>query len=435
MSFPSPVRYWLAGGAVVLLVLLQFSISSHRPRAGEGLLHHVFMGARASEGWQPLGGTWEVTDTGIRDDSDDRGAKLINDVPPRSDVSIEGNIMLQSLSGYASDAGFLLRTNSEEEGVYAYYGYYALLHRVKDHPAMFIIGRAGQGPHDLAVGEIPSGLKTQIWYHVKFMAVGCRLVATLQPLDNAQQAQAVEARDPDCIASGRAGLTSSHAGGEWRDVRIEPATVLDLQKAQTPVNTMSSPDHAAPLLSSNAQEPASVDPEPAFHPHPEQAGTISKASLWALIHPQKLTITGQVNLLSPQIIVQDATGGIVIHTATRAPLKIGDEVSVTGDASTDGDRPVLQNASVHVLWQGQPVPATSVTASRLATAEYDGQYVEIEGTLTRRQVFSRAVARKWSLDVARSSKPFHSSDWNCRIMIPCSPANSICFSICVTTRR
>ena len=344
--------------------------------------------------WRSFGGTWDITDAGIRDDSEDRGAKLISYRPPLKDATIEGNIMLRSFSGYASDAGFLLRTNREEEGVYAYYGYYAMLHRVKDHPAVFAIGRAGQGPEYLAVTQLPSELNTGVWYHMKFSAVGCKFAAALWSLDDSRKAELLQAGDPNCITEGRAGLTSSHAGGEWRDVAIRSAKRSDLPAPQSPFS-VSPPAAAVGVVTSDPQESA-------IRPEPEQVESIGKATLWALIAPRVVTVTGQVNLLYPEIVIQDPSGGITIHTATYGMLKIGDEVSVTGFASATAGGPALNNASVHVLWEGQPGPANSVTASRLATAEYDGEYVEIEGTLIGRQVLSDDLVRlKFSAEPQR----------------------------------
>ena len=379
---------WSAGCACALLLTLLLApagLAGLLKSSMSGLFHRH--GRRSAVGmeWRSFGGTWDITSNGIRDDSEDRGAKLISTRPPQKDVTIEGNIMLRSISGYASDAGFLLRTDREEEGVYGYYGYYAVLHRVKDHPALFAIGRAGQGPTNLAVAQIASGLKTQTWYHLKFSAVGCSFAATLWSLDDPRQSELVQASDRDCIAEGRVGLTSSHAGGEWRDIAIGPAKSHDL-------TTPPGPEWTPPAASGGQVASDAVKAEIPKN-EPEHVDSISKATLWALIDPRVVTVTGQVNLLYPEIVIQDPSGGIAIHTASRASLKIGDEVSATGRASVADGNPSLNSAYVHVLWEGQPGPANSVTASRLATAEYDGEYVEIEGNLIGRQALQGDLVR------------------------------------------
>ena len=380
---------WSAGCACALLLVLLLAPIGRARLSGSSMIslfqRHRASGAAVGTEWRSFGGTWDITSNGIRDDSEDRGAKLISTRPPRKDVTIEGNIMLRSISGYASDAGFLLRTDREEEGVYGYYGYYAVLHRVKDHPALFAIGRAGQGPANLAVAQIASGLKTQTWYHLKFSAVGCNFAASLWSLDDPRQSEHVQASDRSCIAEGRVGLTSSHAGGEWREIAIRPARGDDLTSSPGP--ELSRPTATG---EGGASNPLNAE---VSQKEPEEVESISKATLWALIAPRVVTVTGQVNLLYPEIVVQDPSGGIAIRTANLGILKIGDEVSVTGLASAADGRPSLNNASVHVLWEGQPGSANSVTASRLATAEYDGEYVEIEGKLTGRQVLSDDLVR------------------------------------------
>lgn len=383
---------WAVGCTCVLLLLMLLSAS--RPlrsvrSAVVSLFHELHATGSASDmDWRSFGGTWEVTDTGIRDDSEDRGSKLISYRPEKKDMTIEGNITLRSVFGYASDAGFLLRTNREEEGVYAYHGYYAMLHQVKGHPAAFILGRAGQGPEYLAIAELPSVLKTQTWYHLKFSVVGCKLAATLRSMGDQSEPEILQATDPDCIPAGRAGLTSSHAGGEWRDVAIRPATTKDLPTRKPVITALPASATGRP-----AATLSQVVTGPVFRLDPGQVESINKAALWALIAPHVLSVTGQVNLIAPELVIQDASGGIVVHAATHTQLKIGDEVNVTGLASTLGDRPSINDASVHVLWEGQPGPANSVTASRLATAAYEGQYVEIEGTLIGRQVLSDEIVR------------------------------------------
>ena len=278
---------WSAGCACALLLVLLLAPMGRARLSGPSMIslfqRHRAGGAAVGTEWRSFGGTWDITSNGIRDDSEDRGAKLISTRPPRKDVTIEGNIMLRSISGYASDAGFLLRTDREEEGVYGYYGYYAVLHRVKDHPALFAIERAGQGPANLAVAQIASGLKTQTWYHLKFSAVGCNFAATLWSLDDPRQSEHVQASDRSCITEGRVGLTSSHAGGEWRGIAIRSARGDDLTSSPGP--ELSSPTATGEGGASNPLNAEDSQKEP------EQVESISKATLWALIAPRVVTVT------------------------------------------------------------------------------------------------------------------------------------------------
>lgn len=354
----------------VLIVVLGKNLLQRE--ATRGLPYRETVAKRITNDWHSFGGTWEITNTAIRDDSDERGSKLITGSSQWSDYSIEGNIMLRGISGYASDVGFLLRTSNEEEGVYAYNGYFAILHRTKDGGALFMIARVGQGPGTLAQSKFPSDLETHAWYHVKFLAVGCRLAASAQLIETASKPIVIEATDPDCFEHGHAGLTSSHAGGEWRDILIQSANMQSLAAMRALPSMPQSQLQSLPVsATTDSSNPSSAQQTPMM--------PISSALLKSLIVPQKASITGQVTLTSPVVVVQDPSGGIPLRLVTETPLKIGDEVSATGDLSADGLSPVMNNAVVHVLWEGSPISALSVTASRLATGAYDGEYIEVEG--------------------------------------------------------
>jgi hypothetical protein len=61
-----------------------------------------------------FGGTWELLDATMRNDSDERGAKLVTESAHLVDYSIEADVMLLRMGG---DAGLLLRSSDEEQGV------------------------------------------------------------------------------------------------------------------------------------------------------------------------------------------------------------------------------------------------------------------------------------------------------------------------------
>jgi hypothetical protein len=66
-----------------------------------------------------FGGTWELLDATMRNDSDERGAKLVTESAHLVDYSIEADVMLLRMGG---DAGLLLRSSDEEQGVAAIAG-------------------------------------------------------------------------------------------------------------------------------------------------------------------------------------------------------------------------------------------------------------------------------------------------------------------------
>src|SRR3984957_13916487 len=69
--------------------------------------------------WQAFGGTWGAVNGSMRNDSDERGAKLLTGSTHWQDYSIEGDVMLLG----PGDAGFLVRSSYEEEAVNTFLPY------------------------------------------------------------------------------------------------------------------------------------------------------------------------------------------------------------------------------------------------------------------------------------------------------------------------
>src|SRR2546421_1646714 len=97
-----------------------------------------FSTGRADE-WQAFGGTWEVVRGEMRNDSDERGAKLITGSTKWNNYVVEADVMLLGADG---DAGLTLRSSNEEEGVDSYTGYYFGL---RTRGNALVIGRAEHG--------------------------------------------------------------------------------------------------------------------------------------------------------------------------------------------------------------------------------------------------------------------------------------------------
>ena len=104
-----------------------------------GLPYHDSFADSKAEEWHAFGGTWEVVNGSMRNDSDERGAKLLTGSTRWQNYSIEADVMLLGLGG---DAGLIVRSSDEEEGVDAYNGYYAGLRTIDNSLAL---GRAGYG--------------------------------------------------------------------------------------------------------------------------------------------------------------------------------------------------------------------------------------------------------------------------------------------------
>lgn len=130
-----PVRLLL--GLLVALSLLGLDVYLHLPN--RGLPYRDSFGNGAANEWMAFGGTWELMNGVMRNDSDERGAKLMTGSPSWHNYSIEADV---SLLGANGDAGLMIRSSDEEEGVNAYSGYYA---GVRTADNTLVIGRAEHG--------------------------------------------------------------------------------------------------------------------------------------------------------------------------------------------------------------------------------------------------------------------------------------------------
>ncbi len=327
--------------------------------------------------WQAFGGTWQYADGIMRNNSDERGAKLLTGPAHLSDYSVEADVLLL---GQYGDAGLIIRASDEEEGVDAYHGYMAGL---RDLDNTLILGRADYGWREYIAKVIVPRVYAQQWYHVRLLAVGCDFAVRARAANGTSTAAAIE--DPDCIRSGRFGLKSYNTGAEWRNVEIRPASHDDL---------VAMIGNVRPPLAVPDQFPAGLQPAPYdryFEPIERavlenrtdvRAQPISSLRLLSPNATTPVTVEGAVTLTSPLLFVQDSTGGLAIPTShPHAPLQIGDEVEARGGAKLNDFSSQLHNADVRLLWSHNPVPPVAVTASQAATGSFDAQFVEIDGRL------------------------------------------------------
>ena len=101
--------------------------------------------------------------------------------------------------------------------------------------------------------------------------------------------------------------------------------------------------------------------------------------------PAEATIRGVVILNSPLLFVQDSTGGVYVRLRQPLPLKVGDEVEVTGKVTPNGFSAVFDDASVRLLWEGIPVAPVSVTAFQASTGKFAATFIEVQGRLVAKQ--------------------------------------------------
>jgi signal transduction histidine kinase len=350
-----------------------------------------FSSGRTGE-WRAYAGNWETHEGAIRNLSEEGGAKLITGSSEWTDYSVEADMMLLGQSG---DAGLIVRSSDEEDGIDSYSGYYAGLRLHNE----LVIGRADHGWMEYRAAPILAPLRAFKWYHLKVVAVGCDVAAVASDPETGQSTIAA-LREKDCARKGRIGLRSYFAGGTWRRIRVARATRADILAIEQGTQVVDSPE----AMQTEAGYSAMVGsirhesvPTPAavvgrYAASQLQTPPIKSLRLLSELHPLSVTVRGNVVLTSPMLYIEDTTGGLAVDDVHGASLKLGDEVQATGIIEPRGFGTLLRQASVSLQWSREPAPPLSVTAAQAATGAFDGMYIEIEGSLdAKAEIASQSV--------------------------------------------
>lgn len=401
MTLSPSLRQRVLIGSLLVLVLAAslVGLRAYLRSPKRGLPYRDSFARGKADEWMALGGTWELGNGVMRNDSDERGAKLLTGSPYWHDYSIEADVFLLGISG---DAGLVIRSGNEEEGVNSYSGYYAGIRTLDD---TLVLGRAEHGWMEVnKKSQTLDGIRPFQWYHLKLLAFGCQIVASATAPSRAVPTT-LSINDPDCIASGRVGLRSYSSGGIWRNVVVRPASHQDLL------------DILQPAAGQQGSELKNKYPEASEFPEPQSpmghekavarsngsAQSIESLRLTSFAKPETATIRGVVVLISPLLFVQDSTGGVYVPQPTAPPLKVGDEVEVKGEVHPGDFSSTLQHATVKVLWARAPVPPVSVTASQASTGKYDATFIELHGRLASKE---RGSDNSLILDLDEGSQSF-----------------------------
>ena len=380
MKFPSLLRRWVLAGLLMslLLIALLAGLRAYLHSPGYGLPYRDSFARGKADEWKALGGTWELVNGMMRNDSEERGAKLLMGSHYWRNYSIEADIDLLGING---DAGLIIRSSDEEQGVNAYSGYYA---GVRTIDGVLVLGRAEHGW--MEVNKRVQGLSSihsATWYHLKLLAYDCQIVAAVTT-PSAAVPTSLGITDPDCIHAGRVGLRSYSSGGIWRNVVIRPATHQDLVAMlestgaadESKLRNVITQDSDF-LGSHGLQEQEEARASSNIH-----AQSIESLRLTSFVNPTTATVRGVVILTAPRLFIQDSTGGVYIPQPKAAPLlKVGDEVEVTGDAHPGDFSSTMEHAIVQVLWARTPMPPVSVTAFQASTGKFDATFIEVKGRL------------------------------------------------------
>ncbi len=366
-----------------------------------GLPYKDSFEAGKSEEWTAYGGTWRVAQGAMRNESDERGAKLMTGSSWWKDATITTDV---ELLGQQGDAGVILRGSDEELGVDSYTGYYVGL---RSNDGSLIVGLAEHGWMQLAGKAIAGGVRPFHWYRLRATVVGCRISASA--VDSVTgEANSISIDDhANCFPRGRVGIRSHSSGGAWKNFIVKQVDAADL-----------SPATERPGVERIARMPYAID-EPVLNGpegrNPSGFGSANKSpflsspveavSSLKLVRRQARTaaLRGTVVLTSPRLFLQDTTGGAAVVGPSLRGLKLGDEVEARGEVDLRDYSLVLRNTQVRLLWAREPMPPVAITASQAATGAYDAMFIEVDGVLAQQ---SNAPDGSLELDLTSNGQSF-----------------------------
>lgn len=357
--------YYSAGGAILLLALIAGGRLWYLARPGYGLPYFAKFTPDGEDRWTAFGGTWEEVDGSIRNDSNDRGAKLLTGSTHWKDYTVQGDVQLL---GFGS-AGFLTRVSEAELGENSYKGYFGGVRTVDNS---LVIGSYDFAYHEVTKVPLPDPVRPFRWYHVKLTVDGCSITASVRG-EGLKELKTSPVNDPDCYRSGQVGMRSNGTGGVWRNVSVVPA---GMAAPATPLPDAPAFHNAA--LHSQSAVGAMMAEEPSSG-HIEMIRSLQFLPPFAA---DTVSIRGTVVLIRPAIYVEDSFGGgIEVEADGPTQVKIGDEVEVAGEVNLEGLNPALRKARIRVLGEPVPIQPMSLTANQIAEGHYDGWFVQVEGRL------------------------------------------------------
>jgi signal transduction histidine kinase len=365
-------RRMLIISAIILSILIVGIIGGrylYLTSPSYGLPYHSRFTADEYDHWTGLGGVWEVVDGSMRNDANDRGAKLLMGSPHWRDYVVTADVQLLG----EGSVGVLARVSEAEVGENSFKGYFLGI-RTSDNS--LVLGAFDFAYHEAAKVVLPNPVRPFSWYHVKLKAEGCRITASASAAGMGEVHTAT-LNDSDCFRSGRVALRSNGTGGIWRNVSV---TRVDSPEAA--IQPLPSPEVAG-LPRASLQHPSR---RPATQSQAEGSSSAPAQTIRSLLYLSPLgapvaSVRGSVVLTRPVIYVQDSTGGVEVQPERAASLKIGDEVEVTGEVNLDNFSPALRKASLRLLRESTPVPPSIIAANQIAEGLYDNRFVQVEGYL------------------------------------------------------
>ena len=390
---------------VLLAVLVSVGIGAwliYQRSPELGLPYRDSFRSGSSDEWTAYGGTWRAAQGAMRNESDERGAKLMTGSPYWKNYTITTDV---ELLGQQGDAGVILRGSDEEQGVDSYSGYYVGL---RSNDGDLIVGLADHGWLQLGGVPVLGGVIPFHWYRLRATVQGCRVSAVAVDSVTGKITSLSVDDGLNCFQRGRVGIRSHSSGGAWRDFSVTRVNAADVfpgpekASAHEPLAILPYAIDEPVLNGSNGRTANGTQSTQGTPLRSAPVETIASLKLDRRM-ARTTVLRGTVVLTYPRLYVQDTTGGAAVIGAALPDLKLGDEVEAQGEVDLRGYSLTLQHAQVRLLWARAPLPPVAVTANQAATGAYNAMFIEVDGMLAHR---STAADGSLQLDLTSEGQSF-----------------------------
>jgi len=199
----------LVAAGIVTLLVVQLDVFRRTP-----LPYHDRFALNRMEEWSTYGGSWQIVDGAVSNNSDDAGSKMIAGVDSLTDYVMHADVSLTSSFG---DTGVVVRVTSPESGTNAFNGYYVGIRL----PDQLLLGKMDYGFRPLVRVRTAVAVRPNEWYHLSVTVKGCHLAALAYDAQGTLVAHGEWDDEDACDRHGAFGLRSFAAGGRWRNVSVE----------------------------------------------------------------------------------------------------------------------------------------------------------------------------------------------------------------------
>lgn len=327
-----------------------------------GLPFQATWSQNVEDPWSAYGGVWQIRNQQLRNDSNDRGAKLLTGSPHWRNYEVQADFQMLG----SGSVGILARVRDPEVGEDSFKGYFAAVRSVDN---ALILGGYDFFYHEAAKVVLPDPVRPFRWYRIKLRVENCQISVSATAA-GMPEIHTAPLHDPDCFQTGLAGLRSNGTGAIWRNFAVHPLGAITPLDQSNLASTNEDEQLAAALSAAKSQSPA-----------PNSQSVNSLQYLPTVGSPQA-TIRGSVILTTPFLAVQDpANFAAKILPSSEVPLKIGDEVEVSGEVKLDQYNPYLCDARIRLLREAIPLSPLNVSAHQIASGTYDTRFVQVEAYL------------------------------------------------------